>query len=981
MSKELIVSASPQETKAAILEGGEVVEIHIEREGDQGIVGSICKGRVTKVLPGMQSAFVNVGLERDAFLYVSDFFEDTDEYDLITGTSEEPVAKPDQDSGPETAKQSSPGLQDSGGTRNADRRMRPRRARRGRLRGKRQEAAPSESSAGSSSAAPSSAAPSSATPPANPSPPPDPVPVSGPPEPLSVLPGESLAKYSGVSEPPPPPEPESTPEDASQIELAAAAEPTTTTEDTAQSEPAAAEEAAVQAEPGAAVEPTTATEPESPPLKGRRGRRSSRQAAAQSARAESSAASPEEAPASDTQAAVQTEGEAATAEVEEPTAQAEEATAEAPTAEVEETSPETAPSSGDSEPVSEASSEAAADSGTVSAEPEAAAEQPPPSPAQAEPATEVPGEQAESARETDAQPPPVPGAAEETESGGEAAREVAEPVAEAAADESGVAVATTDQDAGEQVEAAEGSTAVDSLEEPATVSGETDQAQEPAPAELAETMGSAADEPAASAAEGLSDPSRPEDPSSTGEAAGDSESETVEAADAPSGRTSRPRTSNAQYRSRPNTPRFFRRSPDRRRSQYRGEDRQRREAASPAPMIADLLKEGQEILVQIAKEPLGTKGARITSHIAIPGRYLVYMPTVNHIGVSRKISSGEERQRLRKIIQDNRGDLPGGFIVRTAGEYKGEDEFKADIGFLRALWTEVKTQSDKKSAPAIIHRELNLVQRILRDQFNREFSAIRVDNELAYASIVELIHRFQPGLVKKVKLYTRETPIFEEFGVQAELDKALRSKVWLKSGGYIVIDQAEALVAIDVNTGKYVGKSNKLEDTIAKTNMEAAREIARQLRLRDLGGIIVCDFIDMEDRKNRLKVTQTLEAALRRDKSPSKVLQFNDFGLVAITRKRVKQSLLKVLCEPCSQCSGSGMVKSPRTVCYEIQGEARKMAGAIEDAEITFRVNPAVAKALKTTESSIVDELEASLKKDVVIKSDPLFPQERFDIF
>ena len=969
MSKELIVSASSQETKAAILEGGEVVEIHIEREGDQGIVGSICKGRVTKVLPGMQSAFVNVGLERDAFLYVSDFFEDTDEYDLITTTAEEPVAKLEQDSGPETAKQSSPGVQDSGGTRNADRRMRPRRARRGRLRGKRQEAAPSESSA-----EPPSAAPSSAAPPANPSPPPPPAPVSGTAEPLSVLPGESLAKYSGVSEPPPPAEPESPPEDASQIELAAAAEPATTTDPAAQSETAAAEETAFQAEPGSAVESTPATEPESPPLKGRRGRRRPRQAAAQSAEAESSAASPEEAQAPDTQAVVQADGEAATAEVEEPTAQAEEATAEAPTAEVEATSPEAAPSAGDSEPAPEASSESAADSGKVSAEPEAADGQTSPNAAQAEPAAEETGEEAEAARELDAQAPPEPDAAEGTESGGEAAPEVAEPTAEAAADESGDAVATTDDDAGEQVGPAEGSTAVDSPEESAAVSSDTDQAHEPAPAELAETMDSAA-------GEDPSDPGQPEDPSSTVDAAGESEPETVGAADAPSGRTSRPRTSNAQYRSRPNTPRFFRRSPDRRRSQYRGEDRQRREAASPAPMIADLLKEGQEILVQIAKEPLGTKGARITSHIAIPGRYLVYMPTVNHIGVSRKISSGEERQRLRKIIQDNRGDLPGGFIVRTAGEYKGEDEFKADIGFLRALWTEVKTQSDKKSAPAIIHRELNLVQRILRDQFNREFSAIRVDNELAYASIVELIHRFQPSLVKKVKLYTRETPIFEEFGVQAELDKALRSKVWLKSGGYIVIDQAEALVAIDVNTGKYVGKSNKLEDTIAKTNMEAAREIARQLRLRDLGGIIVCDFIDMEDRKNRLKVTQTLETALRRDKSPSKVLQFNDFGLVAITRKRVKQSLLKMLCEPCSQCCGSGMVKSPRTVCYEIRGEARKMAGAIEDAEITFRVNPAVAKALKTTESSVVDELEASLKKDVVIKSDPLFPQERFDIF
>ena len=957
MSKELIVSASSQETKAAILEGGEVVEIHIEREGDQGIVGSICKGRVTKVLPGMQSAFVNVGLERDAFLYVSDFFEDTDEYDLITGGTEEQVAKLDQAPGPDTARQSTPGGEDSGGARQSDRRMRPRRARRGRLRGKRQEAAPSEPSATEAG-----------SPPTPPPPPPLPVPVSDPPESLSVLPGESLAKYSAVSEPPPAAETESAPQDVVQSEPAATAETAATTEPIAPSEPAAAEETTVQPEPTAAAEPTPATEPDSPRLKGRRGRRRSRQAAAESAEADASAASPEAAQDPDTEVEVNADGEAGTAEVEEPTAQVEEltaeveeATAESATVEVEEKTAESEPSTGDSEPATEASSAAAADSVTVSEEPEAATEDAPSSLAQAESAAEEPGEEAEAARETDAQAPPESDAAEETESAGEPAPEVAEPAAEAAADESGAAAAATYDDGGEQVEAAEASTAVDSPEEPGEVSAETDQAQEPVLAEVAESPDSAADGASAGAAE--------------------PETETVGATDAPSAPTSRPRASNAQHRSRPSTPRFFRRSPDRRRSQYRGEDRQRREAASPAPMIADLLKEGQEILVQIAKEPLGTKGARITSHIAIPGRYLVYMPTVNHIGVSRKISSGDERQRLRRIIQDNRGDLPGGFIVRTAGEYKGEDEFKADIGFLRALWTEVKTQSDKKSAPAIIHRELNLVQRILRDQFNREFSAIRVDNELAYASIVDLIHRFQPRLVKKVKLYTRETPIFEEFGVQAELDKALRSKVWLKSGGYIVIDQAEALVAIDVNTGKYVGKSNKLEDTIAKTNMEAAKEIARQLRLRDLGGIIVCDFIDMEDRKNRLKVTQTLEAALRRDKSPSKVLQFNDFGLVAITRKRVKQSLLKVLCEPCSQCSGSGMVKSPQTVCYEIQGEARKMASAIEDPEITVRVHPRVAKALKTTEATVVDELESSLKKDVVIKSDPLFPQERFDIF
>ncbi|MDE2965610.1 MAG: Rne/Rng family ribonuclease [Acidobacteriota bacterium] len=923
MSKELIVSASSQETKAAILEGGEVVEIHIEREGDQGIVGSICKGRVTKVLPGMQSAFVNVGLERDAFLYVSDFFEDTDEYDLISGTTEEQVAKPDKETGPETARQPTPGGEDSASSRYPDRRMRPRRARRGRLRGKRQEGVPSEPTA---------------TPAASPPPPPPPAPDAGPPEALSVLPGESLAKYAAVTDPPPAAEPESAPEEAVQAVLAATTEPATTAESVAESEPAAAEEAAVQAEPAAAVEPTTATEPESPPLKGRRGRRRSRQASAESAEA----ASPGEAQAPDTEAEVQADGAAATEVVEDSTTQVDEATAESATAEAEEATAESESSTGDSEPAAESTAEAPADSVTVSTEPEASTEETPATPGQTESAAEEAGEEAEAAREMDAQAQPETDAAEEVESAGEPVPVVAEPATEAAADESGAAVATGD-DGGEQVEAAETSTAGDGAEEPAALSPEAGQTQESPPAEP--------------------------------------ELETVGAADAPSGPTSKPRASNAQHRSRPNTPRFFRRSPDRRRSQYRGEDRQRREAASPAPMIADLLKEGQEILVQIAKEPLGTKGARITSHIAIPGRFLVYMPTVNHIGVSRKISSGEERQRLRKIIQDNRGDLPGGFIVRTAGEYKGEDEFKADIGFLRALWTEVKTQSDKKSAPAIIHRELNLVQRILRDQFNREFSAIRVDNELAYASIVELIHRFQPSLVKKVRLYTRETPIFEEFGVQAELDKALRSKVWLKSGGYIVIDQAEALVAIDVNTGKYVGKSNKLEDTIAKTNMEAAREIARQLRLRDLGGIIVCDFIDMEDRKNRLKVTQTLEAALRKDKSPSKVLQFNDFGLVAITRKRVKQSLLKVLCEPCSQCSGSGMVKSPRTVCYEIQGEARKMAGAIEDPEITVRVHPAVAKALKTTEATIVEELESSLKKDVVIKTDPLFPQERFDIF
>jgi ribonuclease G len=438
----------------------------------------------------------------------------------------------------------------------------------------------------------------------------------------------------------------------------------------------------------------------------------------------------------------------------------------------------------------------------------------------------------------------------------------------------------------------------------------------------------------------------------------------------------------AHFRNAPGTSKFFRRGTDRNRRPGGYEAREEGSTGPSAPLIADLLKEGQEILVQIAKEPLGTKGARITSHIALPGRYLVYMPTVDHIGVSRKIESDDERQRLKRIIQENRrSNFPGGFIVRTAGQGKGEEEFKSDIKFLYALWAEIKMRADKKKGATIVHRDLNLVQRILRDQLSAEFSCIRVDNELEYAAIVEFINRFQPSLVSRVKLYTKETPIFEEFGVQNEIDKALRNKVWLKSGGYIVIDQAEALVAIDVNTGKYVGKSNKLEDTIVKTNIEAAKEIARQVRLRDLGGIIVCDFIDMEDRKNRLKVTQTLEEALRTDKSPSKILQFNDFGLVAITRKRVKQSLMRALCEPCSQCTGSGMVKSAQTVCYEIQGEVKKMARSLDGKEITVRVSPDVAKALKGPERSVIEDMETLLKRDIVIKTDPLLHPERFDIY
>jgi ribonuclease G len=398
------------------------------------------------------------------------------------------------------------------------------------------------------------------------------------------------------------------------------------------------------------------------------------------------------------------------------------------------------------------------------------------------------------------------------------------------------------------------------------------------------------------------------------------------------------------------------------------------------PSIAELLKEGQEILVQVAKEPLGQKGARITSHIALPGRFCVYMPTVDHMGVSRKIASDDERLRLRRILQAHRAGISGGFIVRTAGEGHTEDEIAQDMTYLLSLWLDIRQKAEKRRAPALIHHDLEIVQRILRDQLNESFKAIWVDSEEIYESILRYVERFQPALVSRVKMYTRAAPIFDAFSITAELEKALRPKVWLKSGGHIVINQTEALVAIDVNTGKFVGKSNRLEDTIVKTNTEAVKEIVRQIRLRDLGGIIVVDFIDMDERKNRQKVMQALEEAMREDRAPYKVLQFNDFGLVAITRKRVKQSLERTLCSPCPYCEGAGYVKSVQTVLGDIMQEACKVAKAVEGGSVMLRVNPDVAKLLKSTENRYLEELEEVLGRPVLVHGDPLLHQEKFDL-
>ncbi len=401
---------------------------------------------------------------------------------------------------------------------------------------------------------------------------------------------------------------------------------------------------------------------------------------------------------------------------------------------------------------------------------------------------------------------------------------------------------------------------------------------------------------------------------------------------------------------------------------------------SDLPIISDLLKPGQEILVQIAKEPIAKKGARITSHIALPGRFLVFMPTVSHIGVSRKIASDEERQRLKRILVSERGEASGGFIVRTAAEGASEEELRSDLRMLIRLWGDIKQRSESSNSPALIYRDLGLIERILRDQVSADFSSIWVDSEENYERIVRFLNRFSPSLVRRVKLYSKEIPLFEHFGIQDEISKALRSKVWLKSGGSIVINQTEALVAIDINTGKYVGKSARLEDTILKTNLDAVPEIARQIRLRDLGGIIVIDFIDMDERKNRFKVLAALEEALKSDRAPTKVLQFNDFGLVAITRKRVKQSLERTLSVPCPTCQATGMVKSPTTVCNEIYTELRKMKKHFEGADVLLRVNPETVKVLKQNNANWLVEFEELVGKNILVKSDATLHPEQFDI-
>jgi ribonuclease G len=859
MSKDLVISATRHETRVALLEEDQLVEVYHQRENEYSLAGSIHKGRVTRVLPGMQSAFVDIGLERDAFLYVSDFFEDNEEYDKIVTSVEDQVLKlgkgqqpfappvqsvvpgaipgPVQSAIPSAIQSAVPGndapppaaviLPPSPAAEGAapsialpsapsheqrhddhDRRgRRSRRRRGGRGRGLPDSKfySPDQRGEESTEKSEEGAAPE-----------PEPVAESAPraaaapPDDFFVLPGESLAKYAG-------------PDEDRQPEIETDSTPVVERLDPAAARLVEALESETAPEPPAAV-----TAPESPV-------------------SASAAANP-----------VETIAEALPAAV----------------------------------------------------EPEALAE---------EPAVES------------AEPENVAPAEETAE----------EPEESAFAEE---------ESAAEDVDAAEAEPAMDAA------AGVAADPEGPEPARIPTSLTATLREQGSRYLHRVSRRTRRRGGRDRGDH-GDRGPQPAAAAE-PAGRAApEPEVRTAPARTAPD-PR----------------------AERPGPSISDLLKEGQEIIVQIAKEPLGQKGARITSHIALPGRFLVYMPTVDHVGVSRKIPSDEERSRLKRILQSNRTGIPGGYIVRTAGENRSEEELRADMMFLYNLWLDMRQKAERKPAPVLIHHDLNVVERVLRDQLTSSFKNIWVDNEELYEGVLRFVERFQPALVARVKLYTRSNPIFDEFGITAELEKALRPKVWLKSGGYIVINQTEALVAIDVNTGKYVGRSNRLEDTIVKTNTDAIKEIVRQIRLRDLGGIIVVDFIDMDERKNRQKVMQALEEAMRADRAPNKILQFNDFGLVAITRKRVKQSLERTLCVPCAYCEGAGYVKSPQTIVTEILQEARKLSGAIESKDVLLRVSPDVARLLKSNQNSYLQELEETLGRPVFVKADSTLHQEKFDL-
>jgi ribonuclease G len=394
--------------------------------------------------------------------------------------------------------------------------------------------------------------------------------------------------------------------------------------------------------------------------------------------------------------------------------------------------------------------------------------------------------------------------------------------------------------------------------------------------------------------------------------------------------------------------------------------------------IEERLQEGQEVLVQVAKEPLGTKGARITTHVTLPGRNLVLMPMVEHIGVSRRIEDEKERRRLRDLVMAIKPPSCG-FIVRTAAEGAEAEKLKAEMDFLLKLWQNIQRRAENSSVPSLIYQDLDITLRAVRDLFTKEVDRLVIDSSSEYQKVLNFTETFLPSLHNAVELYDGDEPIFDGYGIEMEVQRALGRKVWLKSGGYIVIEATEALTAIDVNTGRYVGKRN-LEETILKTNLEAVKEIACQLRLRNIGGIIIIDFIDMEKESNRDKVFNALSEAMQRDKSKSNILRMSELGLIEMTRKRTKESIGRVLCEPCFYCEGEGFLKSKQTICYEILRELERDRRDLYGRNIMVLAHPEVIARFCDEERGALELMEDQLQARVTLKGEVSFHMEQFEI-
>ncbi|MCX2533382.1 ribonuclease G [Plesiomonas shigelloides] len=394
--------------------------------------------------------------------------------------------------------------------------------------------------------------------------------------------------------------------------------------------------------------------------------------------------------------------------------------------------------------------------------------------------------------------------------------------------------------------------------------------------------------------------------------------------------------------------------------------------------IAELVRQGQDIMVQVVKDPLGTKGARLTTDITLPSRYLVFMPGASHVGVSQRIESEVERERLKSIVSHQCDEL-GGFIIRTAAEGVGEAELAQDAAFLKRLWSKVLQRKTRQGSRTTLYGELAIGQRILRDFVGTELARIRVDSRQMFEVLTEFTREYVPELTDKFELYTGRQPIFDLFDIENEIQRVLDRKVELKSGGYLIIDQTEAMTTIDINTGAFVGHRN-LEETIFNTNIEATQAIARQLRLRNLGGIIIIDFIDMLSEEHRRRVLHSLEQALGKDRVKTNINGFTQLGLVEMTRKRTRESLEHVLCGECPTCQGRGTVKTVESVCYEILREIVRVHHAYDADQFLVYASAAVADALRGEESHALAELELFIGKQVKIQTEPLYQQEQFDV-